>query len=78
MSAAKGAVGPSQPIKVAAAPIVWRGITITTPYFAAVDLNSTSEQLRNLSTPQTPCRPSTGLLDALRFYRISGWSHDEK
>jgi hypothetical protein len=65
-------------------PHKWRGLVVRTPYFAAADLDSSeASKLTKLGTVpktrywrdmKTQTFNSGGMLDALRFYGISGWS----
>jgi hypothetical protein len=61
-------------------PRMWRGLTISTPYFAAVDFESkespTGSNFQVMSNPSKPQGDvsSGNIFDALRYYRIPGWS----
>ena len=60
-------------------PIKWRDLTVSTPYFAAVDFKNqdspTGSNFEVASNPRKPQEDGGGsIFDALRHYGITGWS----
>jgi hypothetical protein len=61
-------------------PLIWRGLEIRTPYFAAIDFPQPRKPplvrsaLENRQHPRSESVDAYGMLAALRFYGIPGWS----
>ncbi len=58
---------------------VWRGHELRTPYFAAIGIDSNSRaSAPPSSVGPPPVEPlnAIGMLEALRFYKIPGWTRD--
>jgi hypothetical protein len=55
---------------------VWRGHKIRTPYFAAIGFGSTGKGSSSGESSPSERLDAMGMLDALAFYKIPGWTKD--
>jgi hypothetical protein len=55
---------------------VWRGHKIRTPYFAAIGFGSAAEETSSAGSSPSEKLDAMGMLDALAFYKIPGWTKD--
>ena len=74
-------IAPPEPVML---PVhfVWRGREIRTPYFAAAGGDPAISKPNASELPSSVCPPPTkplnamGMLEALHFYKIPGWTSD--